>query len=611
MNKIPLLLKRYLYDDTWFTTKFLWYWYLHHNLWFLFKWGNYHEFFDPWTFFVHFLGLIYIYCYSEFFNKLLKKNYSRILVSILLSVLYFILAKYRYRTHSGFDYSIVHDNFYEIFNWNAMQVAAGTFKPKDIFQALALIPVLIFVQKKYLSFTKNVLTNYKLAASYAVVLLIMLVTTPIPYGEISYTLKTAYEFHFEGLPQTPLYNELVAKEKPFVKNFKSSLMLNKKPNIFVLNIESFNALQIEKKAGNGKMITPIFNELIKEGIYIDDFYGNSIQTIKGQFAFLCSRIPLIKGKASYDIEDMPLGTLDCLPRVLANHGYETLFHKCYSDMSFDDTGNFMKKIGFQNIEHTNRSGISKKHIWGWGVQDNFSYKQYLDNVEKVAKKGKPVFAFIHTVSHHMKFDAVPDHQSYLFDMKAPRNRKDRFSNSLHATDKYIGSFIEDLKSRGLYEDSLIIITGDHSFPAGEHFLFSNETGYYQEFFRTPFLMIWKNQFEPERIKKRTYSHIDIAPTLLDILGIEGEFNMMGNSIFQTKSNYAHLVQPYNGVYLSIVKWPYKYVWERRSKRDFLFNLEEDPEEKNSLNLENIINEYKNQIGKTIYSHEKLYRTGNK
>jgi arylsulfatase A-like enzyme len=97
-------------------------------------------------------------------------------------------------------------------------------------------------------------------------------------------------------------------------------------------------------------------------------------------------------------------------------------------------------------------------------------------------------------------------------------------------------------------------------------------------------MIWNGVLIPERVSGRPYSQIDIGPTICDILGIRDEKNSMhGISIFDRKTPHPiELVQPYNGVFLEAVSWPYKYVRQLRTKDEFLYNLSDDPTEKTNL-----------------------------
>jgi len=53
-------------------------------------------------------------------------------------------------------------------------------------------------------------------------------------------------------------------------------------------VESFNAGFVNSENDDGKEYTPFFNTMIKKGVYIEHFYGTSIQTVKGHFSTLFS-----------------------------------------------------------------------------------------------------------------------------------------------------------------------------------------------------------------------------------------------------------------------------------------------------------------------------------
>ncbi|MBT3235592.1 MAG: LTA synthase family protein [Bdellovibrionales bacterium] len=548
------------------------------------------------------VSIILIFFYSEAINRGVKNNFFRALFGISVIVLYFALAKYHYRVKASFDLAVVFDNLNEMFNKEALGVIENTFKGKDFYHVGLSIPLLIGLQYFRNIFTKNVLINRKYALSYVVGFFLLISIGPFPYGEISYAVKSAYEIAIGGFPKTENYSKLNPLTL-YSRRYSGSS--KKRPHIFLVTLESYSSLYIEKKNVHGKEITPTLNKLIPEGLYVDDFYGNSIQTIKGQFAIFCSRISMLKGKSSYLLDGKKL---TCAPKIFEQLGYSTLFHKCFNSLDFDNTGNFVTDLGFDVVLTTNMNKLSPEEkntkIWGWGVQDDISYLQYVDNVlDLAASSNKPIFSTVHTVSHHMKFRKVPLKQRFLF--KQPNSKEEYFLNSLHLSDLYLNTFIEKLKDEGLYDSSIIVITGDHSYPAGEHGYYDNQTSYYQEFFKTPLLIIWKDGLSPKRVTNKSYSHIDVLPTLLDILDREIEVNLAGKSILKNEDSTAYLVQPYNGVYLGVVQYPYKYVWERRTDREYLFNIKNDKNEKKPIENDKIIELMRKQRDYIIYNDEFL------
>lgn len=288
---------------------------------------------------------------------------------------------------------------------------------------------------------------------------------------------------------------------PFYKeNELSGLFGNEevKPNIFILMMESYNGLFTDKKAPNGKYVTPYFNELKKEGLYVDRFYGNSVQTAKGQFATLTGVLPSYNHKIFTTREGL---SVKALPQILNKNGYHSIFMKSFEKIDFDNTGFYMKKLGFNDVVSIGklyREEIPESARWGWGMQDDYFYRKcfrHLDYLDKQASK-KPVFAVLHTLSHHMSFRSMPKEQRYL--LPNGNSNYENFLNSMHLADHYLKTFIIELKKRGLYRNSIIVVTGDHSHMHGEHGKWFGQPLYHEEYFRTPFLLIHKKKVKPTK-----------------------------------------------------------------------------------------------------------------
>lgn len=564
-------------NKTWLTTKILWALYVVVILYFQSRGDIQTISINPKDLLIVALGFLSLYLLSETFNHICKGRITRTFWGIFLILLYYFGFKYHYRTTSGFDYSTFINNIQDAFNPQSANVILDTFKAKDLWIAALAIPFLIALELWKNIFSKNS-EHRSLGAG---LLLITLYTTaifksPYLYEKISYTVKSGLDYHFKPTQKGPLYKELSQKENPFLTTFVAKKD-KKTPNIFIIALESFNGLYINKKVED-KFITPTMNELIHEGLYVEHFYGNSIQTVKGHFSLLCSRLPLIKGKAFYKVH---ADKVDCLPKVLSTLGYQSLFFQSFGDLNFDNTQAFMKEAGFKNIKSASSTPLSdqerKENIWGWGIQDNFSYKQFINESLSLTKETpSPLFAMMATISHHMKFNRIPMNQRYLFPGEKGDGRKERFLNSLHLSDKYLGEFIDLLKKNELYDKSLIIITGDHSFPAGEHGYYSNEMGSNEENFKVPFLVIWKGEVSAQKVDHLAFSQIDIAPTIYELIGFDGQARVMGQSILSATDSFAPILQPYDGEYIGAIKWPKKYVWSKRFDETNLYDLENDP-----------------------------------
>ena len=340
-------------------------------------------------------------------------------------------------------------------------------------------------------------------------------------------------------------------------------------------VESFNANFVETRDKQNREYTPFFNSLISKGIYIENYYGNSIQTCKGQESIFFSIIPSINGKL---FVDYPKLRIEGFPAVLTRNGYTTLFMQAYHNLAFDNTEAYMHKAGFTSVESykIKKYPADRKNIWGWGVEDGTFYKRAFEHIDELhsVNPNNPVFVSLATVGTHIPCDGMP--QSKRMKYSDPKNLREKYENALALADQQLSIFFTELSNRSYLQNTIIIITADHSFPMREHGIYNNEICRYEESFRVPFLIMWNNAIRPARITENASSHLDIGPTLLDLTGLTNVKNaFIGKSIFIHTSQAVPLVQPYNGTFLEAVIWPYKIVKHETTNSTWVYNLRDD------------------------------------
>lgn len=360
---------------------------------------------------------------------------------------------------------------------------------------------------------------------------------------------------------------------------------DRRPHVFVVLMESFSVDFVEKRDPAGRPITPFFDSLIPRGAYHELFFANSMQSERGQCAALCSIIPSYRRKVMVSYIDHHFV---CLPELMRSAGYETIWAQAQPDIRFDNVDRFMAKIGFNRVISTNDPIMTAdertRWEWGWGVQDDIFFREFFEHLDTV-KTDRPWFAVLATISHHMTFDAMPASERRLY--PEPATFQEQFLNSQHLADAYLRAFFEELERRDHLRDSLVILLGDHGYPAGQHGVTSNEVSYYNELFRVPFLVLGP-RVEPFRNATIAYSQLDIAPTLARWLGVARANAFTGvpmpfrSEDVPTEQHWIPLIQPYDGTYLVSMRYPYKYVKNVTSSEVLLFDLKSDPEEKTNL-----------------------------
>ena len=447
------------------------------------------------------------------------------------------VALYSYRLHTGYsvDFSLIKDNIGISFSPEAFSTISSPFSAADFILAIIFVLVALLLELRFKVFSAKITKSYKKIIA-AIVVLVIAFAIPFDSGdEFTLLIKSIFK------NQNNLYASVhTNKEFPYEKqsvaqtSFSQNIpSLKKRPNIILILIESFNANFTEKKAPDGIDYTPFFNSLINKGLYIERFYGNSIQTCKGQAAVFFSILPSFNGKIFVDYSDL---NIKGFPSLLAENGYETIFFQAYHNLKFDNTEHNMRKAGF-NIVKTFAEFKRKEdrpYIWGWGVEDRVFYERFFEFLDSYIKKnpGKPFFAALPTVGTHIPCDGLPMERREIY--KNPENIKEKYSNALRLSDRHLEVFFKLLKERAYLDNTVIIITSDHSFPMKEHGIYNNEVCFYDEAFRIPLLILWEGVISPKRIRGRVCSQVDIGPTIADIAGVTGKHNMIGISIFDSK-----------------------------------------------------------------------------
>jgi len=180
-----------------------------------------------------------------------------------------------------------------------------------------------------------------------------------------------------------------------------------------------------------------------------------------------------------------------------------------------------------------------------------------------------------------------------------------YLRSIASVDESVGEVLDFLKENGLDKNTIVIYTSDQGFYLGEHGLFDKRF-MYEEALRTPLVIKYPDEIRSGSNSNLMVQNLDIAPTLLDIAGVQIPDDMQGESLRKTwKGNptewrdaiYYHYYEksfgatPHYGIRTERYKLMHFYdeidAWE-------LYDLEKDPSEmKNLIEAE----EYREQLKK--------------
>lgn len=496
---------------------------------------------------------------------------------------------YQLRANVILSYALLKDCWATLVLPEAWAVLASRFTTADYLILLAFYFAAIISERKWNCFSNQTQRPAHLGKAAFIAYTLLLIASSRSREPLHTLLRSAL------LTPKPLHRTTPATEGyPYIStNQPGRLKTDQKPDIFLLVIESFNRNFVGTRTPEGKEYTPIFNALSKKGTVIDRFYANSVYTIKGHETILTGILPTIHGSLP---ESFPKTTLQGLPTVLHRYGYQTYYFQAQPSITFGFTDRLMQRVGFDQIHALDEHWLThdeNQQRWGWGARDIQLYQKALNYLTQTGQTNEqPVFAMFATVANHAPFDQVPPALRFLY--PTPNSKRQCYANSLALTDHDLGDFLERLKAHPRFRKAHLILTGDHSFPIGEHDGYCNEASAYEEDFRTPLLIVGPN-IPATNITTTSYDQTDIAPTLLDIANIQCRHHFVGQSVFAvTPRHKAHqLLQPYGGTLLCAIDFPYKYIYQQQTGREAIFDLENDPHEDRNIIGTTSLNTLKN------------------
>ncbi len=300
-------------------------------------------------------------------------------------------------------------------------------------------------------------------------------------------------------------------------------------NLIVIQLEAIQNLLINRKL-DGREITPNLNSFINDSAYFDNFFyqiggGN---TSDAEFLTNNSLHPLFQGAVYFRY---PTNKYESTAKLLKEKGYGTyVFHA--NTPSFWNRTEMYKAEGFDRFFNCNDYDIDE--TLGWGLSDRSFFRQSLDKFDT----SKPFYSFFITLSSHHPFTYFKDYKS--FDTgKYENTYLGNYLKGASYVDTVIGEFLEEIKERGLYDNSVIVIYGDHNgFTHTQTDILKEFIGYEDSEFnwimlqKTPCFIRFPGM-DNKGVQQITAGEIDILPTIANLMGIEAP-HTIGNDLFNTE-----------------------------------------------------------------------------
>ena len=228
-------------------------------------------------------------------------------------------------------------------------------------------------------------------------------------------------------------------------------------NVIILQLESTQEFVINKEI-NGKQITPNLNKFLSENIKFTNMHMQSYSTTAdSEHSTITSLYPMENGMS---FSKYYTNTYDDLFKIFKNSNYYTSYmHGNYP--YFWNRGNVYGRLKLDDLSLKEQFSDLSENING-DLSDELLYKQA---VQKIKQFKTPYISYIVTASSHTPYtlEGLQDRSKITIDVG--KYKDTYFGDYLEAVnyaDYAFGVFIDELKKEGLYDDTAILVFGDHN-----------------------------------------------------------------------------------------------------------------------------------------------------
>ena len=363
--------------------------------------------------------------------------------------------------------------------------------------------------------------------------------------------------------------------------------MQRRGNILFIIIDALRARNLGCY-GYSKPTSPNIDKIARGGVLFENAYSCINSTDPSLTTIFSGKYPLshgIIGHAVFHVRTTPQEQIQefnrtrikLLPEVLRSSDYTTLaidwlgrWHQrgydYYSGLEDTATVHHIKYVPKKFTEALIILGRLRSHLLA-RQQDRLNATVLTNRAINLIKdnSSKDFFLFIHYWDTHTPYNPPKHYVKHIYeeakgieikeilkDINNPEWRKylhqctkrvkatseiiARYNGAIAFVDSEIGKLMEALDKYGLLDQTLVILTSDHGESLMEHGIFFDHHGLYEETIHVPLIFRYPKELPQNKRISAFVQHVDLAPTILDLLGIGVDNGFDGRSIIPLISN---------------------------------------------------------------------------
>lgn len=385
--------------------------------------------------------------------------------------------------------------------------------------------------------------------------------------------------------------------------------LGKRWNVILIMVESLGANQLGSH-GSPREVMPAVEALAANSRVFLNAYTQSSHTSYATPVPLSSHYPL-RSAADYGYPKNPSYPRVLIYDVLKTIGYRTAIFSSSNEywagmINYLQTGHLDRFFHAANFKGPTYAAAGDTGFAAWvrdtkhagSVDDRYTVAEAIQWLDK--RGDEPFFLYLNLQNSHLPYVVPADFPRRFSSEKVdftirfghiPAGKiehvKNAYADSLAYVDAQIARLFEHLRRRGLWDRTVIVLTGDHGQAFHEHGFSAHAGPIYNEVMKVPLIVSAPGlQAGPD---ERLSQHADIAPSILDLLGLPPHPGFQGMSLFDASSSRERSIymvaQTPQAHQIGIVRDRYKLIYDEWQQRYELYDLASDPAEKHNLALQ--------------------------
>ena len=316
---------------------------------------------------------------------------------------------------------------------------------------------------------------------------------------------------------------------------------SRRPNIVLITIESLRHDHVGCY-GYDRTTTPTLDALAGEGIAFDNVYSVTSWTLAAHASLFTGLYPTA-ANIIYP-KDRLHEAYTTLAELLADGGYDTAAVVSGTYL----LSKFKLDQGFAAYDDSIAQPPGGKRVSIGDVTNPQMEEALLDYFDKRGQTDRPFFLFAYFWDPHYDYippepydkmfvpsDAKPISLAHYDGQKNPVKKGispqelayviSQYDGEIRCTDDVLGRVFQKMKDRGLWDNTVVIVTADHGEEFFEHDNKGHKNNVFAESVRIP-LIIKPAQATAARRDDRLASLVDLFPTILDFADVEGDLHLL-------------------------------------------------------------------------------------